>query len=278
MNTKLKINLAKFCYQIIHWIRAIVNKNDQVVIKRQNIIWDLDLSEGIDFSIYILGAFEKATVNRYTDIVKEGDIVFDIGANCGSHTLPLAKLVGSKGKVFAFEPTDYAYKKLRRNIELNEELKSRINPLQVMIADHTMTHLVPEIYSSWPLKNKDALHPDHFGALKTTKGSSIETVDGFVKKHKLKKLDFIKLDVDGNEFSVLSGSQDTLARFKPKILLEIAPSCHSKEQFKGFLQILQNNKYEGLSIKTLKPLSLDYATLTQNIKFGSSINVLLQIP
>lgn len=59
--------------------------------------------------------------------------MLDIGANIGSHTLPLAQMVGPSGRVYSFEPTDYAFGKQRRNLSLNPELSKRVNALQSML-------------------------------------------------------------------------------------------------------------------------------------------------
>jgi len=61
--------------------------------------------------------------------VKLGDVVFDIGA----HTLGLAKSVGTEGRVFAFEPADFAFAKLTGNLALNPELDTRTFPKQILL-------------------------------------------------------------------------------------------------------------------------------------------------
>jgi len=79
-------------------------KNNCVTVRRRGLMWSLDLSEGIDFSIYLLGAFERSTTITLEKLVKPGDVVFDLGANIGAHTVVLAQLVGGAGQVLAFEP------------------------------------------------------------------------------------------------------------------------------------------------------------------------------
>ena len=57
-------------------------------------VWELDLREGIDFAIYLQGGFEPAALAGGVGVVKPGSVALDIGANIGSHTLPLAQIVG----------------------------------------------------------------------------------------------------------------------------------------------------------------------------------------
>ena len=78
----------------------------------------------IDFAIYLGGMFERNTALALRKLVRPSSLVLDIGANIGAHTLRLANLVGSSGRVFAFEPTDFAYSKLQANLDLNPALAS----------------------------------------------------------------------------------------------------------------------------------------------------------
>src|SRR5258708_39371705 len=125
MKTANKIALARLAYRAIHLARAIAGYSDRCIVKRDGVIYDLDLSQGIDFAIY-LGMFERETRNALKGLVKPSSVVLDIGANIGIHTMLLADLVGPSGRVLSFEPTDYAIQKLRRNLDLNSELAERV--------------------------------------------------------------------------------------------------------------------------------------------------------
>ena len=83
LNTSTKIFLATLAYRVVSFMRSTIGKSDNLVINRKGILWDLDLNEGIDFSIYILGEFEKNTMRSYKSIIREGDVVLDVGANIG---------------------------------------------------------------------------------------------------------------------------------------------------------------------------------------------------
>ena len=72
-------------------LRTLAGKGDVGVFRRGGIVWELDLREGIDFAIYLQGGFEAATLREYGRIVRSGFVALDIGANIGSHTLPLAQ-------------------------------------------------------------------------------------------------------------------------------------------------------------------------------------------
>src|SRR5271165_6032794 len=82
------------------------------------VTYELHLDELIDSSIYYTGAFEPETTAAIRRLVRTGFVALDIGANVGCHTLRMAKLVGTAGRVFAFEPMPWARAKLQKNLSL----------------------------------------------------------------------------------------------------------------------------------------------------------------
>ena len=122
LSTAQKIRIARVLSGGVIGLRRTLGLPSEVTTRRGGVRWRLDLTEGIDLSIYLLGAFEPATVKLYRRLVKPGDVVLDIGANIGAHVLPLAVLVGDAGRVIAFEPTRYACRKLQANLALNPRL------------------------------------------------------------------------------------------------------------------------------------------------------------
>jgi FkbM family methyltransferase len=223
LNTSQKIKIATIAYRLVSGVRRVFGKSDQAVIHRNGITWEVNLQEGIDFSIFLLGGFELATLRLYDSILGAGDIVLDIGANIGAHTLPFARLVGKHGRVYAFEPTQYAFEKLRRNVNANPAISSSIELVHAMLVAEGRNSITPEIYSSWPLHKEEGLHKHHHGKLMSTSDAAAITLDEFVDHKGIERIDFVKLDVDGNEAGVLAGAANTLRRFRPRVLMEWAP-------------------------------------------------------
>jgi len=273
LKTSDKICIARLLSTTIRAIRSLFGKSGKVVVKRRGIRWSLDLNEGIDFSIYLIGGFEPRTLGLYRKIIKPGQTVLDIGANVGSHTLPIAKLVGKSGKVVAFEPTGFAYGKLVVNIALNPELSHRIVPRQVMLAEDNRASLEPALFSSWPLENSSDLHEEHKGRLMVTSGASVETLDNAVDRLKLSSIDFIKIDVDGYEYEVLKGGLRTLNIHKPSIIMEFAPYLVPPEAFCAMLDLLLGLGYRFHDANSLRQLPGNASALKALIPGGSSLNV-----
>jgi FkbM family methyltransferase len=109
----LKIRIKNFLWRLT--LKYLVNPKKVVNIGGNKMY--LDLKDSLLLSVR--KNYEPKHLELMKKIVKEGDVVIDIGAHIGYYTLLLAKLVGPKGKVFAFEPNPENFKVLKKNIELN---------------------------------------------------------------------------------------------------------------------------------------------------------------
>jgi len=150
------------------------------------------------FQSYILSSsWEELTTEMFKKVVKEGDVVVDLGANIGYFTLLAARLVGKKGKVYAFEPGPINYSLLLKNIELN----GYDNIVAVQRAVSDVTGKV-----RFFLDKKDT--GAHTMYQPCSKGDFIEvesvTLDEFFKDKK-HLINVIKMDVEGAEMAAFSG-------------------------------------------------------------------------
>ena|SRR5260370_737092 len=107
MKTTHKIAAARSIYHAIHVGRLLLGRTDREIVVRDGLTYDLDLSQGIDFAIFLGNIYERQTKAALRSLVSPASLVLDIGANIGAHTLHLAQLVGPSGRVMAFEPTDF---------------------------------------------------------------------------------------------------------------------------------------------------------------------------
>jgi FkbM family methyltransferase len=223
LSTRQKIMLARVAYSVVMAARRLGGRSHEAHVRRADVSWCLDLREGIDFAIYLTGAFEPATVAAYRRLIRPGDVVIDVGANMGAHTLHLARAVGERGCVLAYEPAARAFARLARNIEHNPALAARIHARQVMLGDGVAAPLESAVYASWPLVRTPGAHHLHLGIALSTDGAQQLTLDQAVADAAVDHVALIKLDVDGHELQVLRGSRDTLRRSRPTVILELAP-------------------------------------------------------
>jgi FkbM family methyltransferase len=273
LTTKTKIALARLAQRPVMWSRRLRGAGPNATVERRGLTWALDLNEGIDFAIYLLGAFEPETVRAYEKIVRPGMTVLDIGANVGAHTLHLARLVGDEGRVIAFEPTDWAFAKLTANLALNLEIARRVTPVQAFLVDRADREVEAEVPASWPLDGRD-VHPQLRGRAMTAEAAVATTLDDWLAAADIPRVDFIKMDVDGHECGVLAGAEKMLARDRPTILMELSPYILEERggSLDGLLDQLEAVGYRLFGLTDGAPLPQDRAALARTIPVGAGIN------
>jgi FkbM family methyltransferase len=276
VKTANKIRLASALYHTLRAVRTLLGGEDIVRVRRNGLHWELDLREGIDLAIFAFGSFERETVLAFERLVVPGSVVLDVGANIGAHTLSLGRLVGPMGKVYAFEPTSYAFRKLQSNLALNPEISRRVVTEQVLLTCSNKLDRSVEVYSSWKVVGDERRHPKHLGIAQSTEDATVLTLDGYCQSSKLSRIDFIKLDVDGFETEVLSGGLQTLQRDLPAICLELAPYALEERgsSLAELLGVLKSVGYRLLSLTRLRDLSDNADSLRTQIPDGSGVNVL----
>jgi FkbM family methyltransferase len=186
--------------------------------------FSLDLDELIDASVN-LGVYEHSESRALERYCLSGMCVFDIGANIGAHALKIAKLVGTNGLVYAFEPTEYASGKLRKNINLNPDL--RVKAIKVALSDHNIKNQYVNFRSSWLTKGGRKDFPCTVDFMRLDDW----VAESFDNQH----VSLIKMDVDGNEFSIISGGSNLILRDRPIFIMEAISLHFSNEQTNPFL-------------------------------------------
>ncbi len=171
------------------------------------------------------GIWEIANTKFSTKNISKGDVALDVGANIGYFTLLFAKLVGNRGKVFAFEPEPSNFEILKKNVKRNNYLNVELE--QAAVADYNgMTKL---------FLSHVAAGGHSVIAKKFLRGGNISVkvtkLDDYFKGNDLfNKISFVKIDVEGAEFEVLKGMKKILEENKKfNIILEFNPSSIRKE-------------------------------------------------
>jgi FkbM family methyltransferase len=165
----------------------------------------LDMNESIQRSIY-LGEFEPEETEWFYKVLKPGMVVVDAGSNIGYYSLIASTLVGSKGNVYSFDPSDYAFKKLQGSIRENHI--TNIHLFNLGLSDHTEEREL--------LLRDKTLHSPSFcyGEEYPTTAigrSRLITLGSFAELSGIDHIDLIKIDVEGMEMNILKGMTGLLA-------------------------------------------------------------------
>jgi len=168
-------------------------------------------------------------------IVKEGDVILDIGANIGYYVLIESQLVGANGKVYAVEPVRGNVEVLKKNVRLNNLKNVSTFQLAFGECDEEST-----IYVS-NLANLCSMNKNFTGGkIMGTQSISKETVDTFLKNRPQPSL--VRMDVEGYEYEIIRGMPQTL-RGDLRILVELHPEHLSDKKLNEIFQILRQNNF-----------------------------------
>lgn len=163
------------------------------------------------------GVWEPGITALLGKIISSGMTVIDVGANIGYHTLTAADLVGSGGKVYAFEPEPGNFDLLNKNIHANKY--DNVTTICKAVADKVgISKMI--VYPTRHGANK-LVAPNSI--YKTTIPVEVVTLDEFFKDVR-RSINIIKVDVEGFEPAVFNGMQDIIKQNPDiKLLLEFYP-------------------------------------------------------
>lgn len=137
--------------------------------------------------------------------------VVDVGANVGYYTLLAASCVGPQGRVFAVEPSPYAYARLSQVVADNA--LANIVTLQAALGSAPGEGV---LYSPPSGNHSPSMVPsDHQDGVIVP----LRTLDGCMKQWNLEQVDLLKIDVEGFEPQVLAGGHSALKAARIRAIL-----------------------------------------------------------
>lgn len=202
-----------------------------------NLIISPIFDKGIERRIFEVGLYEAGTLWCFEKIIKKGDVFFDVGANIGLTAIHAGNLVGENGIVHAFEPMPSTFNILKKNIYLNK-----------------MKNIFPHNFGLTDFERKAVLFPN----LEVNRGAAslfsknkkdgvdieLKRLDDFLKRNKITKVDFIKVDIEGSEAPFLKGAIEMFSQInKPIICIEFSRDISSDTDPNFIFDFLKNLKY-----------------------------------
>ncbi len=236
LKVKLPLNTPEY-WQGIDKMKSLAQKDKVIEVPyKPHQLYYHDLNElGFPVKIYLhsIALFTTYTVNHYlkkvsdTKILKaeEGDIVLDLGGCYGDTGLYFAHHVGEKGKVYTFEFIPSNKEILNKNLDLNPNLKDRIQLVENPLWDKSGINVF--------YKDRGASSQVSFEKSASLDGETVTVnIDDFVKDNNLPSVDFIKTDIEGAEPYAINGAIETIKKFKPKLAISI---YHGMDDFTGII-------------------------------------------
>jgi len=183
---------------------------------------------------------EPVETKLFNDIIKNGEVLVDVGANIGYFTLLMAKLSGSSGKIFSFEPENKNFEILEKNVKINNYQNVVLEKKGV--SDRNGVNKFFLSSKNTGMHSLQKIRDDS----KEVKIDVIKLDDYFFTLDLVEKISLIKIDVEGAEFQVLNGMKTILKNKNLKLLIEFIPD-HLKKHGTNpsdVLKILEDNDYK----------------------------------
>jgi len=212
------------------------------------------------------------------EILTKDSVFMDVGANVGAYLFTLENHLKPEN-IFAFEPNQQLFKRLNR-------LFPKVNLFSVALSDISTT-----AEFKIPVINGEKVHTR--GTLQTSikekneektilQKVEVKPLDGL--NLNLKNLDFIKIDVEGNEMQTLRGARKTIEKYKPILMVEMEQRHHQEDLWTLISEVADwGYSVNYLNRKTLKPETLTEEFLNQqnpdNVKnYKDYINNIIFLP
>ncbi len=181
-----------------------------------NITLTVDTKSWIEWLLFINGSYEPHLQKVFQKYLKQGDIVLDVGANIGVHTLFLSRLVGQEGRIISLEPYPPVLEKLKQNLVMNHADNVTMLPLAASDKQDVLTLVNTEADN----QGMASLWHDSQQKIIDQYKVDVTTLDAIAKDQNLDSIALIKMDIQGNEAKALLGSQQILRDFQPILIFE----------------------------------------------------------
>lgn len=172
-----------------------------------------------------LGSYEADKQQLLSKLPLKGTSALDIGANVGFFSILLSRMVGSSGKVIAFEPLPRNRDFIHKHIQLNKIENITVNSVAVGDTNQMMRFATSRYHEQGYLSEDGDLEVPVI---------TLDSLSNFESPVSL-----VKIDVEGAEASVLKGGKSFFNSQRPKILL----ATHGKNQAEECKEILQSYSY-----------------------------------
>tara|TARA_B100000131_G_C18095357_1_gene603790 strand:+ start:257 stop:1141 length:885 start_codon:yes stop_codon:yes gene_type:complete len=189
----------------------------------------------------------------YSKVLKEGDVVVDIGARDGDSVLPLRACVGESGKVLAFDPNPYEYPNLVANVQLNNFKNVETYDFGIAKQDGEQEFLYSDDFYNGGIKT-DEIQIGYFPDPISLKCKNWNTLPDSVRTD-FRNASLIKIDTEASDLDILEELSECIMSSRPCIVTEWWATPSYTEAMGNFLR---TKNYICFSKKNGNKLHLEY--------------------
>jgi len=257
---KTRRRILSYIMHLIYRLKCLLSEDETVTF---NLIdgsyFDYTLKSAIGYALFCKD-FEKAEIAFLRRSLKPGNIFLDIGANGGIYTIIASKLIGAHGRVYAFEPGEKEIGILKHNI-----IKNKLE--NVTVIENAVSNVTG--FARFAIGSSRAMNSLAYSGRHDQKIIRWQTVitislDDFMARYSVPRVDFIKIDVEGAEKLVLDGAKNLMSS-KNKITILFEASDFNEVGF-GYSS---NHLLSELSLAGFDVYYLDVLGNLHSIKDGN---------
>ena len=211
------------------------------------------LKKGANNKMKYYGTYFETTNPLYTEYKvfkiythfyqpKKDDVILDLGANIGILSIYFSSLLNEDGQVFAIEPDKKNIQDIGDHLALNPDFSSKIQISNDLIWKEDKPikfHEDAGVASSVFYKAKKA----------NTVIKNAISLDSWVAKNKLNKIDFIKMDIEGSEVEAIQGAMNTIKKYQPNFAIADYHIINGEPTYIKVEKLFETMKYPYKTIK-----------------------------
>lgn len=214
----------------------------------KNTLWGTPMSYYLPEGsmIYYYGFFEANVSNFLINFLKEGDVVFDVGAHVGFYSMLSSELIGPSGQVHSFEPTPRTFQTLQENAARTKNIT--VHNKAILNEETTIDFFDygPKYSAFNTFKKRTA---DEISFKDDAEKIKVKTIslDSYATENNLSPA-FIKIDAEGAESLILESMKKLLREKFPVVSIEVSNMKEWEENLSRSFAIFEENDYEAYEI------------------------------
>ena len=213
---------------------------ERIVSVLDNKLETISNDKGISSELIIYKIHEPLTTSLIIKKLTKGMHCIDIGSNIGYYAILESSKIGNNGMVWSVEPSPQNFETLSKNVILNQRKNIKCYNIAIGSGNGKIDFLISK-KSNWSkIKNES----DHIENGDKIIQVDIMTLDSFSEKNEIKKVDLLRMDVEGYERNIIEGSMNFLEKFKPILMIEVHKMIIGNNGTNEFLEKLQLMNYE----------------------------------
>ena len=210
-NLRIDYNPFVIILKIIYWECIRISNREIQYIYDDNIKIKLFPNDGVARLTYYFNYHEPEIFKFLNRYLSPGMTFCDIGSNIGLYSLFASKRVGNNGRVFSFEPQEQTYQRIIESIKVNNFKNIHVEQMAIGMKNSYCNILIDDDSAKSHITN-DKNNKKVLSKIKMIR------FDDFYRYLKNKRIDYIKIDVEGYEYFVLIGMKRLLKKLPPKII------------------------------------------------------------